>query len=92
MEEYITTNLLLAALLIVGNAEIADIEIGPRFSKVKLNLKEMDKTVLATKFKKLIENLNEENVDWVSTFDRSILGDIEDKYLRLKRMIFQARK
>ena len=92
MEEYTTTNLLLAALLTVGGAEISDVEIGPRFSKIKLDLTEMDKALLKSKFEKLIDSIEKDEVDWSSTFDRSVLGDIEDKYLRLKRMIFQGRK
>jgi len=92
MEEYTTTNLLLAALLTVGGAEISDVEIGARFSKIVLNLEELDKNILKNKFQKLLENIDEEDVDWASAFDRSVLGDIEDKYLRLKRMIFQGRK
>jgi hypothetical protein len=101
-DEYVTTNLLLAAMLIAGNASIADIEVGGRFSKVKIDMSSLDVSILVSRFRKLADELElagtsdddkrPSPVDYSPVYDRSVLGDIEDKYLRLKRMIFQARK
>jgi outer membrane murein-binding lipoprotein Lpp len=103
MSDYETTNLLLASLLMAGNASLSDLEIGSRFSKVKVDISSLDTSVLAAKLRKLadeleqagdpqIPNTNSPQADYGRIYDRSILGDIEDKYLRLKRMIFQGRK
>ena len=103
MSDYETTNLLLASLLMAGNASLSDLEIGSRFSKVKIDISSLDTAVLAIKLRKLADELEQagespdastspSEADYGRIYDRSILGDIEDKYLRLKRMIFQGRK
>ena len=92
MSDFETTNLLLAALLTVGGAELNDVKVGPRFSKVDIDLTNLDAEALAARFERLAVGIRQENPDWTMLFDRSVLGDVEDKYLRLKRMISRSRK
>jgi hypothetical protein len=92
MKKFETTNLLLAALLISANGDLDDLKVGPRFSKAELDLSSLDAEGLALKLERLAVGVRQEDPDWTLLFDKSVLGDIEDKYLRLKRMISRARK
>ncbi len=92
MKDFETTNLLLAALLISANADLVELKVGARFSKVHLNLDHVNADELGDKLERLAVGVRQEDPDWTLLFDKSILGDIEDKYLRLKRMISRARK
>jgi hypothetical protein len=79
-------------LLISANGDLDDLKVGPRFSKAELDLSGLDVEGLASKLERLAVGVRQEDPDWTMLFDKSILGDIEDKYLRLKRMISRARK
>ena len=92
MNDFETTNLLLAALLTAGGGQLQDVIVGPRFSRVQVDLSSLDKEALAARFERLAVGIRQDDPDWTLLFDRSVLGDIEDKYLRLKRMISRSRK
>ena len=59
MTDYETTNLLLASLLMAGNGSLSDLDIGPRFSKVKIDTSSLDTNVLVAKLRKLADELEE---------------------------------
>lgn len=88
-----TTNLLFAAVLLTNGAEVISINTGARFSEIILDTSLLSRDQLAGKFLKLSIAIKhpEENPDLQNIFNSSILGDIEDKYLRLKRAVVEKR-
>lgn len=93
MSEVRTSNLLLAALLECGGASIARIEYKSRFSLVFLDTSTLSNQALVEKFNRVgrcIEKV-EDDAEWGMLFNTCMLGELEDKYLRLKRRISQER-
>ena len=93
MNDFSTSNLLLAAFLECGGGAITRIETRSRYSIVHLNLNYLSKDMLASKSDRLsrvIERL-EDPSEWTHLFNGCILGEVEDKYLRLKRRIVDER-
>lgn len=93
-EEFKTTNLLLAALLEAAGATITNIEIGKKFSTITLEIPSYCKDSLANKVERLDRVITRtESVDeWKDLFSSTILGDMEDKYVRLKRKITRSKE
>ena len=93
MNDFSTSNLLLAAFLECGGGAVTKIEIRSRYSLVHLNLNYLSKDLLASKSDRLsrvIERL-EDPSEWTHLFNSCLLGEVEDKYLRLKRRIVDER-
>ena len=93
MSTYITSNLLLAAFLECGGAAIIDIQVGKRYSQVHLNLDCLSKDLLSEKAGRMSRVIDrvEDTKEWTQLFNGCILGEIEDRYLRLKRRIADER-
>ena len=93
MKQFSTSNLLLAAFLECGGAVITRIQIGSRYSIVYLNLDYLNKGILENKSNRLgrVVNKVEDPSEWAHLFNSCILGEVEDKYLRLKRRIVDER-
>ncbi len=93
MKQYSTSNLLLAAFLECGGATITDIKSRDRYSLVYLNLDYLNKDILVSKSDRLgrVVNRLEDPSEWNHLFNSCILGEVEDKYLRLKRRIVDER-
>lgn len=88
-----TTNLLLASFLECGGAAITKIEARSRYSVVHLNLEYLNKDILSSKSDRLSRVISrlEDNSEWTHLFNSCILGEVEDKYLRLKRRVVEER-
>jgi len=93
MNDFKTSNLLLAAFLECGGGAIVKVETRSRYSIVHLNLNYLNKDLLSSKSDRLgrvIERL-EDPSEWTHLFNSCLLGEVEDKYLRLKRRIVDER-
>ena len=87
------TNLLLASLLECGGGQVTDIKSKHRYSLVSVNLEHFSKDALAEKVMRLarvIERI-ESDEELKHLFSASILGELEDKYVRLKRRVVRER-
>lgn len=93
MSTYKTSNLLLAAFLECGGAAVVKIDVGHRYSLVYLNLDCLSKDILSNKSDRLSRVVNrvEDVKEWTTLFNGCILGELEDKYYRLKRRIVDER-
>ena len=93
MKQFSTSNLLLAAFLECGGATITYIKTRDRYSTVYLNLDYLNKDILESKSKRLgrVVSRVEDPSEWMHLFNSCILGEVEDKYLRLKRRIVDER-
>jgi hypothetical protein len=93
-QELKTTNLLLAALLEASGATILSLENGKKFTTVTLEIPNYCKDQLLNKIERLTRVVNrvESNDEWKDLFSNTVLGDMEDKYVRLKRKITRARE
>lgn len=92
--QFKTTNLLLAALLESGGATIDAIESGKKFSTITLTVPPYCKESLEKKSERLhrvIERL-EDTEEWRELFNISVLGEMEDKYVKLKRRITRTKQ
>ena len=88
------TNLLLAAVLECGGAEINGIRPHRRFSTIDLDLTHFSRERLAERVRRLvrvIERIEDDN-ELKHLFSASMLGEVEDKYIRLKRRVVQERE
>lgn len=87
------TNLLLAAFLESGGACVIGIKSKSRYSKVELDLSHFNKKALEEKILRLGRVVGRvEDVDELKhIFSASMLGEIEDKYIRLKKRVVQER-
>ena len=93
MSEFKTSNLLLAAFLECGGASISRIEYKSRFSVVFLDTAGLKNTTLVDKLGRVgrcVEKI-EDDAEWSMLFNTCMLGELEDKYLRLKRRISQEK-
>jgi hypothetical protein len=91
--DYTTSNLLLAAFLECGGGTIVHIESRKRYSIIHLNLAYLSKDILVNKSNRLSRVIDrlEDPSEWSHLFNGCILGEVEDKYLRLKRRIVDER-
>lgn len=89
-----TTNLLLAAYLIVGGATLLSMEDSGRFTRVNLDLRTCSKSSLAGHAVQLAtrtELSGNTMRAWEEIFDYSFLSRVDHEYQRLKRMISARR-
>jgi hypothetical protein len=88
-EQFKTTNLLLASLLESGGASIDSIETGKKFSTVTLTVPPYCKDSLQKKAERLLRVIEriENTEEWRELFNISVLGEMEDKYVKLKRRL-----
>ena len=87
------TNLLLTSLLECGGAVTENIESKHRYSKITIDLTHFNKNALAQKISRLarvVERI-ESDEELKHLFSASMLGELEDKYIRLKRRVVQER-
>lgn len=93
MSVFKTSNLLLASFLEAGGAAIIDIHVGKRYSLVHLNLDCLSKELLSNKANRLCRVIErvEDAKEWTQLFNGCILGEVEDRYIRLKRRIADER-
>ena len=93
LKSFSTSNLLLAAFLECGGATITKIDTRRRYSIVHLNLDYLSKDILVSKSDRLgrVVSRLEDPSEWNHLFNSCILGEVEDKYLRLKRRIVDER-
>lgn len=87
------TNLLLAALLETGGASVTDVIPKARYSVIKLDVSHFNKNALSEKILRLsrvIERV-EDHDELKHIFSASMLGEMEDRYVRLKRRVVQER-
>lgn len=89
-----TTNLLLAAYLIVGGATLLSLEDAGKFTRVNLDLQTLSKGSLvghSTQLAARTELSGNTMRDWEEVFDYSFLSRVDHEYQRLKRMISARR-
>ena len=89
-----TTNLLLAAYLIVGGATLVSMEDSGRFTRVHLDLRTCATSSLAghaTQLADKIEGSDNTMKSWGEVFDYSFLSRVDHEYKRLKKMISARR-
>jgi hypothetical protein len=88
------TNLLLAAVLECGGAEIERVTPHRRYSKITLDLEHFSRDRLADKVGRLLRVIEraEDDHELAHLFSASMLGEVEDKYIRLKRRVVQERE
>lgn len=87
------TNLLLAAFLEAGGACVIGIKPSTRFSKVELDLSHFSKEALEDKIMRLgrVVGRIEDAEELKHIFSASMLGEVEDKYIRLKKRVVKER-
>lgn len=93
-QEIKVTNLLLAALLECGGAAVNTIEPSRRFSTVSLDLSHFSREQLVDKLNRLVRVIEraEDPAEFTQLFSASMLGEMEDKYIRLKRRVVARRE
>lgn len=93
-EEFKTTNLLLASLLEASGATITAIDIGKKFSTITLEVPSYCRDSLSSKIERLgrVVGRQESTDEWKDLFSNTVLGDMEDKYVRLKRKITRSKE
>ena len=87
------TNLLLASLLECGGGVSAQIKSQHRYSRVTVDLTHFSKEALAEKLSRLtrvVERI-ESDEELKHLFSASMLGELEDKYVRIKRRVVRER-
>lgn len=87
------TNLLLAALLETGGASVIDVTPKTRYSSVKLDISHFNKNALSEKILRLSRVVArvEDPEELKHIFSASMLGEMEDRYVRLKRRVVKER-
>ena len=87
------TNLLLAALLETGGACVTDVIPKARYSVVKLDISHFNKNALSEKILRLsrVVERAEDPEELKHIFSASMLGEMEDRYVRLKRRVVKER-
>ena len=87
------SNLLLAALLECGGARVTAVEFKHRYSEVSLDLTKFSKETLLAKTERLSRVVSrvEDDQEWKHLFTGCILGELEHKYIMLKRRIVKER-
>lgn len=87
------TNLLLAALLETGGASVTDVIPKTRYSVVKLDISHFSKDALSSKVMRLsrVIDRTEDPDELKHIFSASMLGEMEDRYVRLKRRVVKER-
>ncbi|MGA1353407.1 MAG: hypothetical protein ACO32I_01280 [Candidatus Limnocylindrus sp.] len=93
-QEIKVTNLLLASLLECGGASVNTIDPSRRFSTVTLDLTHFSREQLVDKLNRLVRVIEraEDPAEFTQLFSASMLGEMEDKYVRLKRRVVSARE
>ena len=88
------TNLLLAAVLECGGAHVNQVRPNRRYSTVDLDLTHFSRDMLVQKISRLLRVIErtEDNQELKHLFSASMLGEVEDKYIRLKRRVVQERE
>lgn len=88
-----TTNLLYAAVLLTDGAEVLMIKSGPKFSEIFLDVSQLNREHLSQRLQKLAISMQDVDnfPDVTAVIDNSIMGDIDDKYIRLKRAVIGKR-
>lgn len=88
------TNLLLAAVLQCGGADVDKITPHRRYSSVTLALDHFSRDQLAEKIRRLLRVVERAETDQELSllFGASMLGEVEDRYIRLKRRVVQERE
>ena len=87
------TNLLLASLLECGGGQTVEIKSKHRYSMVSVDLEHFNKDALAEKVLRLARVIErtESDEELKHLFSASMLGELEDKYIRLKRRVVRER-
>mgnify|MGYP001157366035 CR=1 FL=1 len=88
-----TSNLLLAALLESSGGHVTSIAPRSRYSLVTVDLSSFSKEILEEKTSRLsrvVANI-EDNEEWVHLFNNTFLGEVEDRYVRLKKRVVRER-
>ena len=87
------TNLLLAALLETGGACVVEVTPKTRYSAVKLDVSHFNKIALSEKILRLARVVEraEDPEELKHIFSSSMLGEMEDRYVRLKRRVVKER-
>lgn len=87
------TNLLLAALLETGGASVIGVIPKTRYSTVKLDITHFNKNALSEKILRLsrVVERYEDPEELKHIFGSSMLGEMEDRYVRLKRRVVKER-
>ena len=87
------TNLLLASLLQSGGAQVECIKTKTRYSVVELDLTHFSTELLADKIARLERVLRrmEDPEELKQLFSNTVMGETEDKYIRLKRRVVKER-
>lgn len=87
------TNLLLAALLETGGASVISVVPKTRYSTVVLDVSHFNKNALSEKVLRLSRVIEraEDPEELKHIFSASMLGEMEDRYVRLKRRIVMER-
>ena len=89
-----TTNLLLAAYLIVGGATLMSLEEAGKFTRINLDLGTLSKEGLvghATQLATLAQGVKTSVRAWEEVFDYSFLSRVDREYQQLKRLISSRR-
>ena len=88
-----STNLLLSALLECAGAEVKGISAGARYSEVSIDLEGFSQEKLTRKIdrlKRVVERV-ENDEEWRQIFNGTLLGELENKYICLKRRVVSER-
>lgn len=87
------TNLLLAALLECGGGSVENIESKNRYSKIKVNLAHFSRDSLYAKVERLSRVIEraESTEELKHLFSATVMGELEDKYVRLKKRVVKER-
>lgn len=87
------TNLLLAALLETGGACVTHVIPKTRYSVVRLDISHFNKNALSEKILRLsrVVERAEDPEELKHIFSASMLGEMEDRYVRLKRRVVKER-
>jgi len=93
-QEIKVTNLLLASLLECGGAAVNRIDPSRRYSTVTLDLTHFNRAQLVDKLNRLVRVIEraEDPAEFTQLFGASMLGEMEDKYVRLKRRVVSTRE
>jgi hypothetical protein len=87
------TNLLLAALLECGGGSVEGIESKNRYSKITVNLDHFSRGSLYAKVDRLARVIEraESDEELKHLFSATVMGELEDKYVRLKKRVVKER-
>jgi hypothetical protein len=92
-DHLLVTNLLLAAFLESGGASISRITPKGRYSQVTIDMTHFNKEALTDKVARLGRVIDriEDVQELKHLFSASMLGEVEDRYIRLKRRVVNER-